>query len=199
MSLLFQHKAPCWQSSCHSYIWATFPQLERFWITPWSRVLVEKLIVTQLVKKFTVFYGIRRFVAVFTRDHRVTFRNKLLSYNELPASRPTPKPEDHPLLAACKCLFNTFEATLHIWRPSPSPTTPGSSMLWWQDPLKTVTFLHGSDPYSARIAHPKERLRNDSNMRLGSRSFGYCISSSFMGRPTDTFRYSTVHKVWWNE
>jgi hypothetical protein len=38
-------------------------------ITPWGRVLVEKLIVAKLVKKFPAFYGIRRFITVFTRDH----------------------------------------------------------------------------------------------------------------------------------
>jgi len=27
---------------------------------------------------------------------------------------PTPKLEDHPLSAACDCLFNIFAATLHI-------------------------------------------------------------------------------------
>jgi len=36
-------------------------------LTPWSRVLPEKLTVTQLVKKFLVFYGTRRFITVFTR------------------------------------------------------------------------------------------------------------------------------------
>jgi len=33
------------------------------YLTPWSRVLLEKLRVTQLVKK----YGIRMFIFVFTR------------------------------------------------------------------------------------------------------------------------------------
>jgi hypothetical protein len=37
---------------------------------PWSRVL-EKLMVTQLVKKFPAFYGIRRFITVFTTAHRL--------------------------------------------------------------------------------------------------------------------------------
>jgi len=36
-------------------------------ITPWSRVLLEKLVVTQLVKKYYYFYGTRRFITVFTR------------------------------------------------------------------------------------------------------------------------------------
>jgi len=37
-------------------------------ITPWSTVRLEKLIVTQLVKKFPACYGTRRRIAVFTRD-----------------------------------------------------------------------------------------------------------------------------------
>jgi hypothetical protein len=36
-------------------------------LTPWSRILLEKLIGTQLVKKFLAFYGTRRFFTVFTR------------------------------------------------------------------------------------------------------------------------------------
>jgi hypothetical protein len=32
-----------------------------------SRVLLEKLIVTQLIKKFPAFYGTLRFIAMFTR------------------------------------------------------------------------------------------------------------------------------------
>jgi hypothetical protein len=32
--------------------------------SPWSRALLEKLIVTQLVKKFTASYGTRRFVTL---------------------------------------------------------------------------------------------------------------------------------------
>jgi hypothetical protein len=32
-----------------------------------SRILLEKLTVAQLVKKFAVIYGTRRFIAVFTR------------------------------------------------------------------------------------------------------------------------------------
>jgi hypothetical protein len=38
-------------------------------ITPWSRGLLEKLTVSQLVKKFPAFYGTRRFITAFTRPH----------------------------------------------------------------------------------------------------------------------------------
>jgi hypothetical protein len=36
-------------------------------VTPWGRVLLEKLIVAQLVKKLQAFHGNRRFIAVFTK------------------------------------------------------------------------------------------------------------------------------------
>jgi len=35
-------------------------------ITPWSRVLLEMLTGSQLVKKFPTFYGTRRFITAFT-------------------------------------------------------------------------------------------------------------------------------------
>ena len=35
-------------------------------LTPWSRVLLEKLIGSQLVTKFPPFYGTRRFITAFT-------------------------------------------------------------------------------------------------------------------------------------
>jgi hypothetical protein len=35
-------------------------------LTPWSRVLLEKLTGVQLVKKFPAFYGTQRFINAFT-------------------------------------------------------------------------------------------------------------------------------------
>jgi len=35
-------------------------------LTPWSRVLLQKLTGSQLVKKFPAFYGTRRFITAFT-------------------------------------------------------------------------------------------------------------------------------------
>ena len=40
--------------------------LLNYWLTAWSRVLLEKLIGSQLFKKFPAFYGSRRFNAAFT-------------------------------------------------------------------------------------------------------------------------------------
>ena len=38
-------------------------------LTPWSRVLLEQLTSSQLVKKFPVFYGTQRFITSFTSAH----------------------------------------------------------------------------------------------------------------------------------
>jgi len=42
------------------------------WVSPWSKVLLEKLVVSQLAKKFTKFYGNRKFIAVFTTAHHLS-------------------------------------------------------------------------------------------------------------------------------
>jgi hypothetical protein len=41
-------------------------------LTPWSRGLLEKLKVSQLVKKFPEFYGTRRFITAFTRARHLS-------------------------------------------------------------------------------------------------------------------------------
>jgi len=40
--------------------------------TPQSRVLLEKLTGSQLVKKFPAFYGTRRFITTFTSAHHLS-------------------------------------------------------------------------------------------------------------------------------
>jgi len=39
-------------------------------LTQWSIVLLEKLTITQLVKKFPTFYGTQWFITMFTRTHQ---------------------------------------------------------------------------------------------------------------------------------
>ena len=100
----------------------TYTYLLAYLLTPWGRVLLEKLTGFQLVKKFPAFYGIRRFITPFTSASHLslswavwTFRNKIRFYGEsLLAPRPTTKLENHPLSAVRDCLFNIFAATLLI-------------------------------------------------------------------------------------
>jgi len=53
-------------------------------LTPWNRVL-EKLIVTKLIKKYPAFYGTRRYITVFTRA-----RHWSLSWTRRIQSTPSP-------------------------------------------------------------------------------------------------------------
>jgi len=114
--MLFQQSSSSYALSSHlSTISKTYL------LTPWSRVLLEKLTSVQLVKKFPTFYGTRRFITAFTSACHLSlywassiFCNKIQFYGEeLLATRPTPKLEDHPLSAVRDCLFNIFAATLH--------------------------------------------------------------------------------------
>jgi hypothetical protein len=93
-------------------------------------------------------YGTRRFVAVLTKVHhrilswvknqsrsealwKITLTYYFFTVRGLLAPRPSSKLEDHALSVVRYCLFNTFTATLHIWRPSPLSTTREPSMSWW--------------------------------------------------------------------
>ena len=51
------------------------------------------------------------------------------------AARPTPKLEDHPLSAVRGSLFNTFAATLHIWRSFVHPQPEYAPCRGDRDPL----------------------------------------------------------------
>jgi hypothetical protein len=116
-----------------------------------QRYSMEKLTVSQLVKKFPTFYGTRRFITAFTRARHVSlskncpgsrlctlFRRLIIFYGEeLLAPCPTPKLENHPLSAVCDCLFNVFAATLHNWRPFFHPQPEDAQCRGDRDPHNT--------------------------------------------------------------
>jgi len=100
-------------------------------LTPWSRIFLEKLTVSQLVKKFPAFYGSQRFINAFTRTCHLSLSWAKISVRlrgflcehfvtryvlrwAVSAPRPIPKLEDHSLSAVRDCLFNIFPATIHI-------------------------------------------------------------------------------------
>jgi hypothetical protein len=41
-------------------------EINTYLLTPWSRLILEKLTGSQLLKKFPTFYGTRRFITAFT-------------------------------------------------------------------------------------------------------------------------------------
>jgi hypothetical protein len=57
------------ESSTH---FTVYSHTHRYLRAPWSRILLENLIGSQLVKKFPSFYGTRRFITVFTNACRLS-------------------------------------------------------------------------------------------------------------------------------
>jgi hypothetical protein len=62
------------------------------------------------------------------------------------STSPTPKLEDHPLLAVRDRLFNIFAATLRIWRPFLHPQPEDAPCRGDRDPLTTVPCRGDRDP-----------------------------------------------------
>jgi len=60
--------------------------LGAYLLTPWSRVLLEKLTGLQLVKKFLTFYGTRRFITALTSARHLS----LSSANSIQSTHPHP-------------------------------------------------------------------------------------------------------------
>jgi hypothetical protein len=55
-------------------------------LTPWSRVLLDKLVVSQLVMKFPVFYAIRRFITeLHINPPLVSVLNHMNSFHTIPS------------------------------------------------------------------------------------------------------------------
>jgi len=57
-------------------------------LTPWSRVSLENVTVTQLVKKFPAFCGTRKFITLFTRDRNFSFLNQMYPVHIFPTYFP---------------------------------------------------------------------------------------------------------------
>jgi len=53
-------------------LWQICMYRRRYLLTTWSRVLLEKLTGSQLVKKFPAFYVTRRFITAFTRARQLS-------------------------------------------------------------------------------------------------------------------------------
>jgi hypothetical protein len=77
-----------WKNDCHSCgnsivlysVKIRHTKLYTYLLTPWSRVLPEKLKRPELLKKFPAFYGTRRFIPAFTRARHLSLSTKL--YNQ---------------------------------------------------------------------------------------------------------------------
>ena len=91
-------------------------------LTPWCRVLLEKLTGLQLVKKFHAFYGIRRFITALT-----SVRHLSLSWASPIQSiypHPTSWRSIHLRLGLSSGLLPTGFPSKTLYTPSPHPYAP---------------------------------------------------------------------------
>ena len=96
-------------------------------LTPWCRVLLEKLTGLQLVKKFPVFYGTRRFITALksVRHLSLSWASPIQStHPHLPSSRSILILSTHLRLGLPSGLFPSGFPTKTLYAPSPHPYAP---------------------------------------------------------------------------
>ena len=94
-------------------------------LTPWSRVLLEKLTGLQLVKKFSAFHGTRRFITALTsvRHLSVSRTSPIQSVYPHPTSwRSSLILSTHLRLGLPSCLFPSGFPTKTLYTPMSSPS-----------------------------------------------------------------------------
>ena len=96
-------------------------------LTPWCRVLLEKLTGLQLVKKFPAFYGTRMFITTLTsvRHPSLSWASPIQSIHPHPTSwRSVLILFTHLRLGLPSGLFPSGFPTKNLYTPSPHPYAP---------------------------------------------------------------------------
>jgi hypothetical protein len=111
-----------WNTGIYAYLLLYF--LLTYFLTPWSRVLVEKLIGSQLIKKFPVFCGTWRFITAFTwaRHLSLSWASSIQSMPPHPTSwRSILILSSHLRLGLPNGLFHSGFPTKILYTPLLSP------------------------------------------------------------------------------
>jgi len=117
-------------------------------LTPWHRVLLEKLTGLQLVKKFPAFHGTRRFITALTSVRHLSkhpacecFLTKFFYREGLLAPRPTPSWRTTPRRLSATA-YSIYSQLPSLSEAIPLSATSGHVMPWWQGPFYQHLFLH---------------------------------------------------------
>ena len=111
--------------SYRKYVWQRKKvQFLTYLLTPWSRVLLEKLTTLQLVKKFPAFYGTQRFITALrsARHMSLSWASSIQSILPHPTSwRTILISSSHLCLGLPSGLFPPRFPTKTLYTPLPSP------------------------------------------------------------------------------
>jgi len=121
----------------YTYLCNTYTYL----LTPWCRVLLEKLTGLQLVKKFPAFHGTRRFITKLTSDSKLS-----LSW-----ASPIQSIYPHPTSWRYILILSTH---LCLDLPSGLPPSGFPSKTLYTHPLLTHTCHIPSPSHSSQFYHP---------------------------------------------
>ena len=125
-------------------------------LTPWCRVLLEKLTGLQLVKKFPAFYRTRRFITVLT-----SVRHLSLSWaNPIQSTYPHPTSWRSILILSTNLrlglpsgLFPTGFPTKTLYTPSPPPYAPHAQPISFFSILSPAQYwVRSTDHLAPRYA-----------------------------------------------
>ena len=98
------------------------PYLLTYLFTPWSRVLLEKLTVFQLVQKFPAFYGTQRFItAVTSARHLSLFWASLINF-----TTPNPTLPEYPfnIIFSYKSVYPKWSLSFRFPYQNTAYTSP---------------------------------------------------------------------------
>ena len=125
-------------------------------LTPWCRVLLEKLTGLQLVKKFTAFHGTRRFITALTsvRHPSLSWASTIQSTYPHPTSwRSMLILSTHLRLGLPSGLFPSGFPTKTLYAPSPHPYAPHAQPISFFSILSpTQYWVRSTDHLAPRYA-----------------------------------------------
>ena len=132
-------------------------------LTPWCRVLLEKLTGLQLVKKFPTFYGTRRFITALTSGHTYLYPG-LASCTMLPLET-LPPGDPSGGVVYLRIVLSPDQAS-HLWMflnisvlqgrvvsTSPNPQAGGPPLVGC--PRLLIQFICSYPPYQRLFLYPQ--------------------------------------------
>jgi hypothetical protein len=126
-------------------------------LTPWSRVLPEKLKRPELLKKFPAFYGTRRFITAFTRACHLS-----LSWARLIQSMPPHATSRKSILILSSQILMTLEFSWHIFVKSlnikfhQNPSSVSQAVPHWKTDMMKLIVIFAI--LQTRLQRPYEKL-----------------------------------------